>query len=157
MTDVVVLSFARSYPADVAIAFDALLAVDLTGVFSRRYAAIPPIREVRDQDGAWGTAGQTRTIALADGGSMREELLEVSRPERFTYRIGAITGPMRPLVSAVEGAWLLEPAGTGVRVTWTWAVQPAGRPGRLAMPVFRWMWQGYARRAFDRIETLLVP
>ncbi len=156
MTSDVELSYSRTFPAQVDRAFDELLPFDLTQLFSRRYAAIPPIKEVRDQAGPWATAGQTRTIGLADGGTMREELLEVDRPNRFTYRISGITGPMKPLVASLDGAWIFEPAGTGVRITWVWTVQPAGRLGRLAMPVFRRMWQGYARQGFDNIEKLLV-
>ena len=87
---------------------------------------------------------------------MREELLEVSRTARFGYRITGITGPMKPLVASLDGVWAFEPAGTGVRITWAWTVQPAGRLGSLAMPVFRRMWQGYARKGFDNIEALLV-
>jgi hypothetical protein len=156
MTDDVQLSYSRTFPADVEDAFDEVLTHDLARLFDRRYAAIPPIRAVRDQAGSWGTPGQTRTIALADGGTMREELLEVIRPSRFGYRIGAITGPMKPLVHSLDGAWEFEPAGTGVRITWSWQVRPAGRLGRLAMPVFRRMWLGYARQGFDSIEQLLV-
>ena len=156
MTGDVLLSYSRSYPVEVERAFDELMPIDLTALFDRRYAAIPPIRSVEDQAGVWGTPGQTRTIRLADGGSMREELTEVTRPARFVYRISDVTGPMKPLVASLEGAWLFEPAGTGVRVTWSWTVQPAGRLGRLAMPVFRRMWQGFARQGFDNIETLLV-
>lgn len=156
MTNDVELSYSRTYPADVETAFDQVLPFDLTQLFSRRYAAIPPIKSVRDQIGPWGSPGQTRTIGLADGGTMREELLVVDRPARFTYRISDVTGPMKPLVASLDGAWLFEPAGTGVRITWTWNLQPAGRLGRLAMPVFRRMWQGYARLGFDNLETLLV-
>lgn len=156
MTGDVLLSYSRTYPVEVAQAFDELMPIDLTALFDRRYAAIPPIRSVEDQAGAWGTPGQTRTIRLADGGSMREELTEVTRPARFAYLITEVTGPMKPLVASLEGAWSFEPAGTGVRVTWSWAVTPAGRLGRLAMPVFRRMWRGFARQGFDNIESLLV-
>lgn len=156
MTDDVQLSYSRTFPADVERTFDQVLHYDLTKLFSRRYAAIPPIKSVRDQAGAWATPGQTRTIALGDGGTMREELLEVARPSRFAYRISGVTGPMKPLVAGLDGAWEFEPAGTGVRITWTWKVRPAGRVGQLAMPVFRRMWEGYARRGFDNLEALLV-
>src|ERR1700712_215567 len=149
MTADVLLSYSRTYPADVERAFDELMPFDLTELFNRRYAAIPPIKAVRDQAGVWGTPGQTRTIVLADGGTMQEELVEVTRPTRFAYRISYVTGPMKPLVASLDGAWLFEPAGTGVRVTWTWAVRPAGRLGSLAMPVFPRVWPGSARHGFS--------
>jgi len=156
MPNEVELSYSRTYPTDVECAFDEVLPYDLAKMFNRRYAAIPPIKGLRDQVGPWSTPGQTRTIALADGGTMREELLEVTRPTRFGYRLSGITGPMKPLVAWLDGAWDFEPAGTGVRITWSWTVRPAGRLGTLAMPVFRRMWQGYARHGFDNIEGFLV-
>jgi hypothetical protein len=156
MTDDVDLAYSRTYPAEVATAFDEVLALELPVLFSRRYAAIPPIARVSGQSGPWTTPGQTRTIHLADGGSMREELTAVERPERFTYRINDITGPMKPLVSSLDGAWAFAPAGTGVRITWSWRVRPAGRLGRLAMPAFGRMWRGNARQAFENIEKAIV-
>ena len=156
MTETVLLSHDRTFPVEVERAFDEVLPLDLVVLFDRRHLAIPQVRQVRDQTGTWGTPGQTRTIALADGGTMRETLDEVVRPERFGYRIGDVTGPMRPLISALDGEWRFEPAGTGVRITWAWTVHPAGRLGTAAMPVFGRMWQGYARQAFDNLERLLV-
>jgi hypothetical protein len=156
MTKDVHLTYSRSYPLAVEEAFDRVLPLDLARLFDRRYAAIPSIRAVRDQTGTWGTPGQTRTIVLADGGSMHEELLEVSRPRRFGYRIGAITGLMKPLATGLDGVWSFEAAGTGVRITWSWTLRPAGRLGELAMPLFSRMWRGYARQAFDNLEHELV-
>ena len=119
------LAQSRTYPVSVERAFDVVLPTPLPELFSRRYAALPPIREVRDQDGEWGTLGQTRTIVLADRGTMRETLTSVDRPHSFGYRISDITGPMKPLAASVDG--LLDAsseAGTGVRITWAWTVRP---------------------------------
>jgi hypothetical protein len=35
-------------------------------------------------------------------------------------------------------------------------VEPRGRVGALAMPLFARMWQGYARQALENIERLIV-
>ncbi|HEY4332941.1 MAG TPA: SRPBCC family protein, partial [Ilumatobacteraceae bacterium] len=70
--------------------------------------------------------------------------------------IGTVTGMMKVFVAAADGLWTFAPAGTGVRVTWTWAITPTAA-GRLAMPVFARLWQGYARQAMDEIEKILVP
>ena len=150
------LACSRTYPVTVERAFDLTLPTPLPALFSRRYAAMPPIREVRDQEGEWGTVGQTRTIVLGDGGTLRETLTEVDRPRTFAYRLADITGPMKPLVSGVEGRWTFEQAGTGVRITWAWTVHPRGRLGRAAMPVFGRMWRPYARVALERLEGVLV-
>ncbi len=153
----VLLEQSSAIPVSVEHAWDVLLPAPLDRVFSRRFAALPPVRSVRDQVGVWGGAvGQSRVIVLADGGTMREELLTVRRPEMFGYRISDITGPMRPLVAGILGSWTLEPVGTGVRVTWSWTLEPASRAAGLAMPVFSRMWHGYARQALEEIERLLL-
>ena len=151
------LARSRTYPAGTKRAFEALLPCDLTRLFDRRYAAIPPIKRVEDQGGRWGTPGQTRTVLLVGGGSMRERLVEVRASRLFSYHLDEVTGPMKPLVRSIDGAWEFERAGTGVRITWRWTVHPRGRAGALAMPLLARMWQGYARQALERIEGLLVP
>jgi hypothetical protein len=150
------LESSRTYPVSVEHAYDVLLPTPPPELFSRRYAAIPPIREIRDQEGEWGILGQTRTIKLSDGGTMRETLTSIDRPASFGYRISDVTGPMKPLVTEISGEWRFDPVGTGVRITWAWTVHPRGRLGGLAMPVFARMWRGYARQAMDEIEGLLV-
>jgi hypothetical protein len=140
----------------VARAFDAVLPLPLPLLFGRRYAALPAIREMRDQAGEWADAGQTRTIVLADRSTMRETLVSVVRPESFGYRIDRVHGPMRPLASAIDGLWTFERAGTGVRITWSWTVHPSTAATALLMPAFGRMWQGYARQALEQLEGLLV-
>jgi hypothetical protein len=156
MTSTVRLAHSRTFPAGVRRAFEEVLPYPLERLFTERFAAIPPVKQVRDQDGEWGTVGQTRTVVLSGGGSMREELVVVERPSRFGYRLTDITGPMKPLVRSIDGLWEFERAGTGVRITWSWTVHPRGRVGALAMPAIGRMWTSYARRNFDNFERLLV-
>lgn len=147
----------RTAPVAHEQAFDVVLRAPLPVLFSRRYLVFPPIREVRDQTGEWGTVGQTRTIVTSDGGSLRETLTSVDRPSSFGYRIDQVRGPMKPLVCGIEGRWTLEPRGTGCRVTWAWNIQPANGAGALLMPLLGRMWQGYARQALEEVERVLVP
>jgi len=156
MTMPLVVQFARAYPVPVDQAFDYVLPTPLEQIFDRRFGPLPPIRGVEGQDGAWGTVGQTRTIKMADGGTMREELTKVDAPREFGYRITEVTGPMRPLAASVDGLWTFDPAGTGVRITWQWTVHPASSVAELAMPLFGWLWMGYARQTMDNLETLLL-
>lgn len=147
----------RSIPVDVDVAYDAVLPMPLPLIFSRRFLALPPIRAVRDQAGAWGTVGQTRTIVLADRGTMRETLTSVTPGMSFGYDIEPLTGPLKPLVAGVAGLWAFAEAGAGVEVSWHWSVTPT-RAGALVMPAFGRMWQGYARQALEEIEqALLAP
>jgi hypothetical protein len=149
------LSATRSIPVDVATAYDAVLPMPLTRVFSRRFAALPPIKEVRDQEGAWGTVGQTRTIVLADRGTMRETLTSVTPGSSFGYRIEPLTGVLKPLVRDLDGLWSFAPAGNGVAVTWQWTIRPS-TGGALVMSALGRMWQGYARQALEEIEKALL-
>src|SRR5690349_21950935 len=103
MTSAVHLARSRTYPAGVKRAFEELLPYELDRLFDHRYAAIPAIKGVRDQAGPWGTPGQTRTVLLAGGGSMRETLVEVRPPNLFSYHLDEITGPMKALASSVDG------------------------------------------------------
>ncbi|MCW2844262.1 MAG: hypothetical protein JWN22_2178 [Nocardioides sp.] len=156
MTKPVRLERSRAFPVPVEHAFDVVLRTPLPGIFSRRYGALPAIREVHDQDGEWGTVGQTRTIVLADGGTMRETLTQVQRPDRFGYVISDITGPMKLLGRSIEGLWTFDQVGTGVRISWSWVLEPASAPAGLAMPLFARLWQGYARQAMEEIEPVLL-
>jgi hypothetical protein len=150
------LARSRTYPVGVARAFDTVLALPLPQLFARRYAALPAVRQVRGQDGEWGTVGQTRTIVLADRSTMRETLTSLERPDSFGYRIDDLHGPLRPLASSIDGRWSFEKAGTGVRITWAWTVRPTSSATVLLMPSFGRMWQGYARQALDDLEGLLL-
>ncbi|MCW2835236.1 MAG: hypothetical protein JWN68_3189 [Nocardioides sp.] len=149
------LSQSRAVPVPVDEAFDRVLAHPLPEIFRRRRLAIPPIKRVRDQQGEWGTVGQTRTIVLADGGTMLETLTSNDRPHSFGYTISAIRGPMKPLVASADGRWTFETAGTGTRITWAWELTPTPA-GRVAMPAFATMWRGYARQALEEIEGILL-
>ena len=149
------LRASRSIPVAVDAAYAAVLPMPLTRIFSRRYLALPSIKEVRDQDGEWARVGQTRTIVLADRGTMRETLTSVTPGESFGYEITPVTGPMKPLVARVQGLWSFAPVGDGVEVSWQWDVEPT-RAGALVMPAFGRMWQGYARQALEEVERALV-
>ena len=152
----VVLSRSRTYPIGVDAAFDAVLPTPLPELFDRRYGLISPITAVRDQDGAWATPGQTRTIVQSDGTQLRETLTAVDRPHLFTYDIAVARGPLRFVLGPVEGRWAFEAVGTGTRITWSWSITPASRAAALLMPPLARMWQGYARAALERVEDLLV-
>ncbi|NNG41210.1 SRPBCC family protein [Flexivirga sp. ID2601S] len=141
-------------PADPERAFRDVLVAPLPQLFAKRHLALPPIKEVRGQQGVWGTVGQTRTIVLADGGTMREELVSVESPTAFSYHIGDITGALRPLAGGVDGRWSFTPRGAETQVTWAWRVYPRMALSSIALPVFGRMWQGYADKALAQVRAL---
>ena len=147
----------QTFAATVEHAYDVVCTAPLTDIFSRRYLAIGSIAEVTGQEGEWGSAvGQTRTIRLSDGATMLQTLTAVDRPNHFDYAISELTGPLKMLVSGIDGHYSFEPDGAGVKVTWRWVVTPKGLAGKLAMPMFAAMWSRYASRAMGQITLLLV-
>jgi hypothetical protein len=151
-----VVEQSRAIPAGVEDAFAGTLPLPLPTLFRRWYGPIPPIKQVRDQTGDWDAAGQTRTVLLTGGGSMREQLIGVDPPHSFDYTLTDIHGPLAPLVGLVEGQWRFTPKGTGTEVTWRWSIHPRSALASPALPVLGRLWQGYARRALEELSAQLV-
>ena len=135
-------------------AMQRFIPVPLTDIFDHRHLALPAIKRVDGPDGRFEQVGQSRTIHLADGGSMVETLTLVSAPNEFGYRISQVRGPLKPLAKEIRGLWTFEPVGAATRITWRWEVDPAWL-GRPVMPVFTRMWRGYAAKALERLSEVL--
>lgn len=146
----------RAIPIAPQEAFARTLPMPLPTLFHRWYGPIPPIKAIRDQTGEWSAAGQTRTIVLAGGGTMRETLTGVDAPHSFSYLIDGLTGPLGALVDHVDGSWIFTPHGTGTRVTWRWVIHRKSALTAPALPVFGRIWLGYARQALGSLSDYLV-
>jgi len=146
----------RTMPLAIEEAFDRLLVAPLPVVFAKRHVLLPPIKEVRDQSGEWGTVGQTRTIATSDGGTIREELTAIERPTLFGYRITEIRGPMKPLVASIDGAWRFAADGDGTKVTWAWTLHPTSKFTRPTVALIGRFWAGYAQKALAAGEQAVT-
>lgn len=133
--------------------FEAALSLPLPRLYSRRYGPMPPIVDVREQQGPWTTPGQTRVLVTADGGSMREEMLTLQRPHRFSNRLTVLGGPFRPLVATVEEVWSFRPVGTGTEATWEWNLYARSAATRLLTPLVARLWRGYADRVLDQLAA----
>jgi hypothetical protein len=145
----------RAIPIEPRRAFELTLPISLTAICSRRYGLLPPVKEIRGQDGTWGEVGQSRTVVTADGGTMRELLTGVDVPHSFSYRLSEISGPMRPLVSGIDGRWEFAPKGTGTLVTWRWTMHPK-RLGTGPLRPIASMWRGYARQVLEILSEQLL-
>jgi hypothetical protein len=152
----VVVEQSRAIPVAVEDAFTRTLPLPLPVIFPRWYGPIPPIKAVRDQTGEWDAAGQTRTVTMVGGGSMREKLTSVDPPRSFGYTLSNIKGPLAALVGSIDGTWSFTPAGTGTTVTWQWILHPKSGVTAPALPVFGAVWKGYARRTLETLSDLLV-
>lgn len=151
-----VVEQSRTVPVNVEDAYASTLPIPLPTLFRRWYGPIPPIKQVRDQDGEWSTVGQTRTVLLTGGGSMREELTGVEPPRSFEYTLSEITGPMAALIARVDGEWIFRPAGAGVEITWRWTIHRRSALTAPLIPVFGRLWKGYARRVLEELSAQLV-
>ena len=155
MASPLTVSCSRTVPFPVEETFAFTLPEPLPRLFRRWWGPIPPVVRV-DGPEVWGTAGQVRTIHTGDGASMREELLVVEAPSRFTYELTELTGAFRFLAGSIDGTWSFDPVGTGTRVTWEWTIHPPSDVASYALPVLGMLWKGYARRSLDQLDELLA-
>jgi len=146
----------RVIPVSVGDAFAGTLPIPLTTIFSRWYGPIPPVADVREQQGEWGTAGQARVVAFKGVGAMHETLTSVDPPRSFGYAITGITGPLGLLVGRAEGEWTFTPSGTATTVTWHWNIHPASVLTAPLLPLLGVLWRGYARRSLELLSAELT-
>jgi polyketide cyclase/dehydrase/lipid transport protein len=156
VTESLLVEESRVIPVPAADAFHRTLPVPLPQLFKRWYGAFPPVKEVREQTGAWDAAGQSRTVRLAGGAGMREELTGVDPPRSFSYRLTKISGPMVLLVDHVLGEWIFTPVADGTEVTWRWEIHSKSPLTSWLLPLFGRTWNGYARQALRDLSTLLT-
>lgn len=156
MASTLAVQQSRVIPVSVDDAFAGTLPIPLTTIFRRWYGPIPPVAEVRDQHGEWGTAGQTRVVAFTGAGSMREQLTSVDPPWSFGYAITGITGPLGLLVGSAEGEWTFTPSGSATTVTWHWNIHAASAITAPLLPLVGALWKGYARRSLAALSAELT-
>lgn len=155
MTHPLVVDQSVVTPVAVHDAFGRTLPMPLPTLFNRWYGPFPPIRDVREQTGAWDAAGRPASCTHG-GATMREELTSVDPPRSFGYRLCEVTGPMALLVDHVVGEWIFTPAATGTEITWRWDIHPKSPRTAWALPLLGRMWKGYARRALANLSALLT-
>jgi hypothetical protein len=156
MASTVALQQSRVIPVGVDDAFAGTLPIPLTTIFRRWYGPIPPVAEVREQQGEWGTPGQTRVVAFTGPGEMREKLLSVDAPRSFGYAITDITGPLGLLVGQAEGKWTFTPSGGATTVTWHWTIHAASAVSARLLPIVGALWKGYARQSLAVLSSELT-
>lgn len=156
MAHSIVVDESRVVAATPEDAFHRTLPAPLPAVFNRWYGVFPPVKEVRDQMGGWDAAGQTRTVLLAGGASMREQLTSVDPPRSFGYRLTTMTGPLALLVDHVVGEWIFTPVAGGAEITWRWDIHPKSPLAARVLPLFARLWIRYARRVLADLSAMLT-
>lgn len=120
--------------------------------FYPRSGVLPAVVAVRDQSGAWDAVGQTRTLVLSDGGTVRETLRTVSAPV-FAYDLSHFTGFFGGLVDGGRSEWRVDGQLTGSRITWTYTFSARRGRGLLVAAIMRLAWARYMHRVLPAIAA----
>jgi|SRR4051794_29407892 hypothetical protein len=142
--------------ADPERAWDVIVPVDLSTVFTGLKPLIPAVVGTREQTGDWDAAGQTRKIDLADGSHTAERIDSADRPSRFTYTVGPFSGPLGRFVDRAEGEFKFEAMNGGTHVRWTYVWFPS-RGGTPVVWVLSKLWAVYAKRTVVALAKLAEP
>ena len=134
--------------------FPRLLAHD-PARFYPRAGILPAVVAVRDQTGAWDAVGQTRTLVLSDGGTVRETLRSVSAPV-FAYDLSHFTGFFGGLVDGGRSEWRVDSDPGGSRITWTYTFTARRGRGFIVAAIMRLAWAGYMRRVLPAIAASIT-
>ncbi len=131
--------------------FSRLLAHD-PARFYPKSGVLPGVVAVRDQTGRWDAVGQTRTLVLSDGGTVKENLRVVA-PPLFAYELSTFTGFFGTLVAGGRSEWRVEPHGQGSSITWTYEF--TAKPGwaLVVATILRLAWASYMRRVLPAIAA----
>lgn len=135
-------------------AWEAIVAAPLQDIFDHRSGPIPPVKEMVS-DGPWGLVGAARTVVLADGSSNRETLVGASCPDDYRYELTGFTGPMKALVTKVEGQFDFDAQGEETVATWTWVIHPTNAVTGLGLPVLGFFWKGWAAKMWPKFAARL--
>ncbi len=113
---------------------------------------LPGVVAVRDQTGAWDAVGQTRTLVLTDGGTVKETLMVVALPS-FAYDLSTFTGFFGHLVAGGRSEWRVDAHGDGTSIEWTYAF--TAKPGwaLVVAAILRLAWAPYMRRVLPAIAA----
>ncbi|CAN5156133.1 SRPBCC family protein [soil metagenome] len=111
--------------------------------FYPRFGPIPATVDVRDQTGDWQSAGQTRTLMLADGGWVVETTKVVERPAFFAYELTDFQKLFGVLVDHARAEWTFTAVGDGTRIDWTYTFFPKPRCGLAVSLIVALFWSRY--------------
>lgn len=122
-------------------------------VYYPRFGPLPAVTAVHDQTGPWTVVGQTRRLALSDGGSVVETITDADSPTLFAYDLSGFQRLFGRLVAGARAEWRFERDGGGTRIRWAYEFHPKrGRRLVVALIVRVW-WARYMRRVLPRVAA----
>lgn len=105
-------------------AFDIIVPIDLSLVFTGWHSIFPGVRGANNQTGAWDHVGASRNPDLSDNSTATETLVEYTRPSSFAYELVGFTDVLGRLVEGVRGEWTYSPDGSGTLIRWSYEFKP---------------------------------
>jgi hypothetical protein len=151
-TTVHVSAYAQATPEK---AYRTTVPVPLARIFTG-YGPLPAVTGTSGQTGDWNAAGETRVVRLSDGSEAREELIALTPPERFDYRVHGFTGSLRFLAREARGEWRFIPDAGRTRIEWSYTFYSTSALSYPAMwLVNHTLWRGYMKRALRRTVALI--
>jgi hypothetical protein len=113
---------------------------------------LPGVVTVRDQTGGWDAVGQTRTLVLTDGATVKETLRVATEPV-VAYDLSHFTGFFGTLVAGGRSEWRVDerPGGSGIEWTYTFTAK-RGR-GVIVAAIMRLAWARYMRSVLPAIAA----
>lgn len=113
---------------------------------------LPAVTDVRDQTGTWDAVGDSRTLVLSDGGTVRETLRVVDPPS-FAYDLTHFTGFFGRLVASGGSVWRIGPRDDGGTIEWTYTFVARRGWGVAVALIMRLAWAPYMRRVLPAIAA----
>jgi hypothetical protein len=111
--------------------------------FYPRFGPIPAVFSVREQEGPWGTVGQTRKLLLSDGGYVVETITDVEPESYFAYELSSFQRGFKQLVDSARAEWFYIPQPEGTLVRWTYTFVPKRGRAWLVRLIVRLWWGRY--------------
>ncbi len=124
--------------------------IDPTTVYPR-FGPLPAVTGVRNQTGPWNTIGFTRQLMLSDGGSVIEQITDVTTPTFFGYELSDFQNIFGTLVSGASAEWQFSEIDGGTRIRWTYTFHPRAGAGLIVGAIVNVFWARYMRRVLPHI------
>ena len=146
--------------ANLAEVWERFVPIDLPDVFPSAKGPIPAVVAVEDQDGRWDSVGRWRTVVLADGMRVREEITHcvpsdgapAQNRAEFGYKVSGFTGPLSWLVKEAHGFWYFEEKGADTHIMWTYRFQPTHAFARpIAAAIIALFWRRYMQDGMQNV------
>ena len=147
----------RDVSVSVVRLFDVVVDEGVLPKVLHRYGLVPAVTGTEDVSGRWDVPGSRRTVRLADGSAVHEQVTDWHRPTRFAYRVDGFSGASALLATAAVGRWVFAGDDQTSTFTWTYAFTPRHALARPALWAFvAAQWAGYMRQCADACAALAI-